>query len=263
MHGTSIIAAGHITQTFSFTSTVTSIAIGFVIKYTHHYKYFIILGASIYLIGVGIMIRYRAQGSSIAQLVGTQIAIGIGGGLVNVPTQLGVQASVSHADVAAVTAIFLTILEIGGAVGNAISGAIWTAHLPKKLALYLPDAAKESAFLIFGNLTMATSYPMGSPERLAINRSYQETMDKLLIVAACFAIPLFPLSLLMRNYNLAKVRPPSSLPFSSHLSPLSLPFSHFPALSKATMVMVMISRLQRQKLQQRFAHNNVKQGKTH
>lgn len=123
VHGTSITAAGHITQTFSFTATVTSIVIGFVIKYTHHYKYFIILGASIYLIGVGVMIRYRSQGASISQLVSTQIAVGIGGGLVNVPTQLGVQASVSHSDVAAVTAIFLTILEIGGAVGNAISGA--------------------------------------------------------------------------------------------------------------------------------------------
>lgn len=58
---------------------------------------------------------------------------------------------------------------------------------------------------------MATSYAMGSPERLAINRSYQETMDKLLIIAACFAIPLFPLSLVMRNYNLSKVRHFASL----------------------------------------------------
>ena len=158
------------------------------------------------------MIRYRVQGSSISQIVGTQIAVGIGGGLINVPTQLGVQASVSHSDVAAVTAIFLTILEIGGAVGSAISGAVWTANIPKKLALYLPEEAKADALLIFGNLTMATSYAAGSPERVAINRSYQETMDKLLIIAACFAIPLFPLSLIMRNYNLSRV---SDFPFLS------------------------------------------------
>ena len=68
--------------------------------------------------GIGLMIRYRSEGSSTSQIVGTQIAVGIGGGMLNVPAQLGVQAAVSHSDVAGATAIFLTILEIGGAVGR-------------------------------------------------------------------------------------------------------------------------------------------------
>lgn len=61
--------------------------------------------------------------------------------MITVPAQLGVQAAVSHSDVAAATAIFLTIVEISGAVGSAISGTVWTANLPAKLALYLPPAA--------------------------------------------------------------------------------------------------------------------------
>ncbi|KAL8735893.1 MAG: hypothetical protein Q9181_002620 [Wetmoreana brouardii] len=201
----SVTAAGHITQTFSFTSTVSSIITGLLIKYTHHYKYFITAGAAIYLLGVGLMIRYRVQGSSTAQIVGTQIAVGIGGGMVNVPAQLGVQASVSHGQVAAATAAFLTILEIGGAVGSAISGAVWTANIPKKLSLYLPADAQADATMIFGNLTLAKSYPGGSPARIAIDRSYQETMNILLIIAVCLAIPLFPLSLAMRNYKLGQM----------------------------------------------------------
>ena len=119
----SVTAAGHIVQTFTFTSTVTAICISVIIKYTRRYKYYITTGACIYLMGIGTMIRYRSLGSSTSQIVGTQIAVGIGGGMVNVPAQLGVQAAVSHSDVAAATAIFLTIVEIGGAVGNAISGA--------------------------------------------------------------------------------------------------------------------------------------------
>ncbi len=202
VQGQSITAAGHVTQTFSFTSTVASICISIVIKYTKHYKYFITAGSCIYLMGIGLMIRYRTQGSSISQIVGTQIAVGIGGGMLNVPTQLGVQASASHQEVAAATAIYLTILEIGGAVGSAISGAVWTANIPKKLALYLPENAKGDATLIFGKLTVATSYAMGSPERIAINRAYQETMNILLIIAVCVAAPLIPLSLLMKNYKL-------------------------------------------------------------
>lgn len=201
----SITAAGYITQTFSFTSTVSSIIVSLFIKYTRHYKYYITAGAAIYLMGIGLMIRYRVETSSTSQIVGTQIAVGIGGGMLNVPAQLGVQASVSHGDVAAATAIFLTILQIGGAVGSAISGAVWTANLPKKLSLYLPVEAQADAISIFGNLTLAKSYPVGGPERIAINRSYQETMNILLIIAACLAIPLLPLSLLMRNYKLDQV----------------------------------------------------------
>ena len=198
----SVTAAGHITQTFTFTSTVASICISLVIKYTRHYKYYITIGACIYLLGVGLMIRYREESSSTSQIVGTQIVIGIGGGLINVPAQLGVQAAVSHSDVAAATAVFLTIVEIGGAVGSAISGAVWTSNLPAKLARYLPPASQADATLIFGNLTVAKSYVGGTPERAAINRSYQETMDILLIIAACLAAPLIPLSFIMRNYKL-------------------------------------------------------------
>lgn len=217
VQGHSITAAGHITQTFSFTSTVASIIISVIIKYTKHYKYYITAGAAIYLMGVGLIIRYRVQGSSTSQIVGAQIAVGIGGGMLNVPAQLGVQASVSHGDVAAVTAIFLTIVEIGGAVGSAISGAVWTANLPKKLALYLPASSQPEVANIFGNLTLQLSFPMESPERIAINRAYQETMNLLLIIAVCLAIPLIPLSLIMKNYKLDLVSTTPSLYSSSLL----------------------------------------------
>ena len=126
--------------------------------------------------------------------------------MINVPAQLGVQASVSHSDVAAVTAIFLTAVEIGGAVGSAISGAIWTANIPKKLAIYLPPDTRANASAIFGDIIVATeSYAVGTPTRTAINRSYQETMNILLIVAASFCAPLLPLSMLMRNYRLDSI----------------------------------------------------------
>ncbi len=199
-------AAGHITQTFSFTSTVAAIAVSLLIKVTGHYKYFVTFGSCVYLMGIGLMIRYRQEGASISTLVGTQIAVGIGGGCLNVPAQLGVQASASHQSVAAATAIFLTILEVGGAAGNAISGAIWTHNIPKKLALYLPLEIQDQAIAIYGNVTLAsTGWPVGSPEREAINRAYQETMHILLIAAVCVAAPLIPLSLLMKNYRLDKV----------------------------------------------------------
>ncbi|KAI0194406.1 siderophore iron transporter-like protein [Xylaria flabelliformis] len=205
----SVPAAGHITQTFSFTSTVTSIVVSLLIKYTRHYKYFVTSGSLIYLLGVGLMIRYRTEDTTTGSLVGTQIAVGIGGGMLNVPAQLGVQASASHQQVAAATAVFLTIVEIGGAVGAAISGAVWTQNIPSKLSEYLPADVASQAHTIFGDVTVAsnyTLYPAGSPARMAINRSYQETMHTLLIIAISLCAPLVLISLLMRNYKLDAVK---------------------------------------------------------
>ena len=201
----SVTTAGHITQVFSFTSTIASIAISLLIKFTAHYKYPVVAGSCLYTLAIGGLIRYRTADSATWQIVGTQIALGVGGGMLHVPAQLGVQASASHGQVAAVTAIFLTLLEIGGAVGAAISGAVWSASVPSKLRRYLPDHAKAQADAIFASLATARSFAMGTPERTAINRAYQETMQILLLVAVGVCIPLLPLALLMKNHKLDEV----------------------------------------------------------
>lgn len=199
----SVTEAGHITQTFTFAATVTSILISFAIKYTKHYKYYVTAGSCIYLTGIILMLKYRTEGVTPAVLVGCQILVGMGGGLSHVPAQLGVQASASHSEVGAATAAFLTILEIGGAVGSAISGAMWSNSIPGKLQEYLPEESKHKAKKIFGSVKYAsTEFPMGSPERIAINRAYQETMTSILTVAVIVALPLIPLSLMMKNYKL-------------------------------------------------------------
>ncbi|QDS75197.1 hypothetical protein FKW77_008748 [Venturia effusa] len=206
VQGKSVTAAGHITQIFSFTATISAIIVSLLIKYTAHYKYFIIFAACIYLIGMSAMYHYRTYNASTTTLVACQILIGIGGGVMHVTTQLGVQASASHAQVAAATAIFLTMVEIGGACGSAISGAIWSSNVPDKLVLYLPPDVRNQSLLIYGNITLAsTGWPMGSPERDAINRAYQETMTMILTVAVCISAPLIPLSLCMKNYKLDRM----------------------------------------------------------
>lgn len=200
-----VATAGRVTQTFAFTSTIAAFGVSILIKYTRRYRVYVTIGCVIYISGIFLMLTYRREGSSPALILGTQVIVGAGGGLLNVPVQLGVQASASHQDVAAATAMFLTSMEMGGAVGAAISGAIWTHHIPRKLQQYLPDEAKADVGEIFGKLTKALSYPVGSPARVAINRAYQETMNKLLVLALIATIPLIPLSLLMSNYQLDKV----------------------------------------------------------
>ena len=200
-------SAGYIVSTFSFTSTVSSIVVGLLIKYVKRYKAFMCLGAAVYIVGVGLMIRYRVEGSTVGQIVGSQIALGIGGGFFNVPAQLGIQAAVEHQYVATATALFLTVIEIGGAVGGAIAGAVWTSNLPSKLQAYLPAESQSQALSIFGNITLAQSFEIGSPTRVAINRSFQETMDILLIISVCLAAPIVLLVFFMKDYKLDEVCP--------------------------------------------------------
>ena len=80
VQGQSVTTAGYITRVFTFSSTVSSIVVSLIIKYTAHYKYYVTFGSLIYLMGMGLMLAYRTENASTGTLVGTQIAIGIGGG---------------------------------------------------------------------------------------------------------------------------------------------------------------------------------------
>lgn len=66
------------------------------------------------------MIHSRGANASDAEIVWTQLLQGIGGGFAAVASQVGAQASVTHTDVAIITAVVLLWTEIGGSVGNAI-----------------------------------------------------------------------------------------------------------------------------------------------
>ena len=145
-----VATAGRVTQTFAFTSTIAAFGVSILIKYTRRYRIYVTIGSVIYMTGLALMLLCRGQGASHLQVLGTQVIVGCGGGLLNVPVQLGVQASASHQEVAAATAMFLTSMEMGGAVGAAISGAIWSQFIPQKLQQYLPEDTKSQADEIFG-----------------------------------------------------------------------------------------------------------------
>ncbi|KAI0115791.1 siderochrome-iron transporter MirC [Nemania sp. FL0031] len=198
----SIQSAGYITQTFTFAATLTALLVSALIKYTARYKYLVIAGSAIYLTAVALMIPYRTEHSTVKALVGTQVALGIGGGMLNAPVQLAMQVSAAAEDrrqkqknqVAAAIAVSFTSLELGGAVGAALSGAVWTQLVPARLARHLPADVAGRARTIFGDVAIAgnyTLYPPASPARVAINRSYQETMRILVVIAVALCAPLY------------------------------------------------------------------------
>jgi hypothetical protein len=77
------------------------------------------------------------------------------------------------------------IIAIGSAIGSTIAGAIWTGVFPARLMANLPASAMDNFANIYGVIGVQQSYPMGSPTRIAINKSYGETQKYMLIAATC------------------------------------------------------------------------------
>jgi len=202
VRGLEIQPSSYILNIFNQSATVSSIIVSLLIKFTNRYKWFVVIGTGLYMLGMGLMMHYRTEEAPLSAIIGTQILIGFGGGMLNVPAQLGVQASAGHQQLAVATAMFLTLISLGGAVGSAISGAIWSQMVPAKLAAYLPDDAKNQTMLLFGDFNQILLYPQGSPIRVAANRSYQETMTTLLTIAVCICAPVVICALLMTDYKL-------------------------------------------------------------
>ncbi|KAI5843276.1 major facilitator superfamily domain-containing protein [Tricharina praecox] len=199
------VAAGHIVHIFSFACTVAVLGAGAVIKRVGEYKRILLVGVAAYTTGIGLMLRFRTREASTAAVVIVQVLVGVGGGLINVPTQLGIQASVGSGDVACATAVFLTTVSLGGAVGSAVSGAVWSRLLHAKLVAYLPEESMGMLENIFGDFTVAKAFPMGGETRVAIGRAYDETMRTLLIIALCVCAPLWPMALCMKSLKLRDV----------------------------------------------------------
>ena len=110
------------------------------------------------------MIHSRGARASDAEIVWTQILQGAGG-FSAVASQVGAQASVPHADVAMVTAVVLLLTEIGGAVGSAIAGAIWSGMMPGNLRKALPELSEQERKALFGSIMDVLKYPRDHPIR--------------------------------------------------------------------------------------------------
>ncbi|TFK64325.1 MFS general substrate transporter, partial [Pluteus cervinus] len=197
-----LLHATYFNQTQTVGLTVFGIAAGLGMRYLRRYKALLVIGLTIRLLGVGLMIHSRGANASDAELVWTQILQGMGGGFAAVASQVGAQASVPHSDVAMVTAVVLLVTEVGGAIGTAIAGAIWTNTMPGKLEKYLPFLTQAQRDQLYGSIVAAAANPRGDPIREGVIQAYDEVMKIMIIAAACLSVIPLILSLFMPNWYL-------------------------------------------------------------
>ena len=204
----SIRSATRITSFWSFASVITGGLLGLVVYKVRRLKVFIVTGTVLFLVAFGLLIRYRGSPSASAHsgIVGAQVLLDISGGFFPYRVQASIQAATQHEYVAVITGLYLSCYSIGSALGNSVSGAIWTQVLPQRLSANLER---------FGNATLATAaygdpftftaaYPVGTPQRHGVVDAYQHTQRLLCITGICLCVPLIIFSCLLRDPRLGK-----------------------------------------------------------
>lgn len=157
------------------------------------------------IVGTALLVAFRKPGTAPGLIAMTQVFVGIGGAIIPNTSQIAMMAAVTQAEIAPVLAIYNAVGSILSSIGTTVGGAIWNSVLPKQLYKNLPDDAKNMTMDIFADMTVALTYPMGTPTRDAINVSYGETTRIQAIVGACM-MPLLLLTFIFwKDYKVINV----------------------------------------------------------
>jgi SIT family siderophore-iron:H+ symporter-like MFS transporter len=75
-------------------------------------------------------------------------------------------------DVAVVTGLYFALYNLGGALGNVISGSIWNQRMPVELNSRLTNATL-AAEVYASPYSAIIPFPAGTPEREGITEAYR------------------------------------------------------------------------------------------
>ncbi|CAK7210645.1 hypothetical protein SBRCBS47491_000845 [Sporothrix bragantina] len=200
-----IAEAGYVGSTFDVLSGILLLGTGFLIRKTGYFKYLLFIAVPLYMLGMGLMIHFRSPNGYIGYIVMCQIFISFGGSIFIMIEQLAILAVVDHQHVAAVLALLYVVGNVGGAIGNTISGTIWTNTFEHALEMYLPEDAMQYIEDIYQDLDTQLSFEVGSPTRLGIQEAYGYAQKRMLIAGTAIMATSFIWMFLIKNINVKKV----------------------------------------------------------
>lgn len=148
------------------------------------------------------MIKFRTPGTSIALVVMCEVFTSLSASSLLPVEQAAIMTAIEQRDLSASLALLGVVTAIGGAVGQSISGAIWTNTLPSRLADYLPQELKADAATIYGDLTIQLGYEWGSPGRDAIIRAYGDTQRYMLIASLAASVGSMIWVIMIKDHTL-------------------------------------------------------------
>ncbi|CDO93402.1 unnamed protein product [Kluyveromyces dobzhanskii CBS 2104] len=195
----STTSATRILSVYSFTAAVASPFFALVVTRSKRLKPYIMAGCSLWLVAMGILYHYRSGKDSDKGIIGGLVLWGLTSTLFTYPVTVSLQSITSHENMASVTALNYTVYRIGGAVASAASGAIWTQLLYKKLLKEMNGDTTLATAAYGSPFTFILQHPWGTPTRDAMVQAYRYVQKYEVIIALVFTVPMFVLSLFLRD----------------------------------------------------------------
>jgi EmrB/QacA subfamily drug resistance transporter len=175
---------------------LTSIGSGQLISRIGRYKPFPIVGTALIVLGF-LLLSGMGEATSTASASLRLLVLGLGLGLVMQVLVLAVQNAVDYRDLGVATSGATLFRSIGGALGTAAFGAIFSNKLSSGLAGAVPAAGRQQ-----GRLSPDQLARLPSAVRHAYVHAFTNALDAVFVVAASVAALGFALSVLLPDRRL-------------------------------------------------------------
>jgi EmrB/QacA subfamily drug resistance transporter len=172
---------------------VTSIASGQIISRTGRYKPFPIIGTATMVIGLLLLSGMDASTGTL-EASAYMFVLGLGIGSVMQVLVLAVQNAVDYADLGVATSGATLFRSIGGSVGTAVLGSIFTNRLQSELASALPSSAAGRAAGSFAHANPATIARLPPAVHTAYIDAFTNALGTVFTVAAAVVAVAFVFS---------------------------------------------------------------------
>ncbi|MGZ4178617.1 MAG: MFS transporter [Solirubrobacteraceae bacterium] len=171
---------------------ITSIASGQLISRTGRYRAFPIAGTATMVVGLFLLSTMDAQTTRGAASA-FMFVLGLGLGMTMQVLVLAVQNAVDYKDLGVATSGATLFRSIGGSVGTAVLGSIFSNRLTAELAAALPRSASGSLGT-GSSLNTAALRKLPPPIHDAYLSAFTSALSTVFVVAACVAAVAFLLS---------------------------------------------------------------------
>jgi EmrB/QacA subfamily drug resistance transporter len=228
---------------------ITSIVSGQMISRTGIYKPFPIIGTAIMVVGLVLLSTMDAHTSRVAASA-FMFVLGLGLGMVMQVLVLAVQNSVDYKDLGVATSGATLFRSIGGSVGTAILGSIFSNRLSSELTASLPASARGSLGS-GGSVTLDTAKlaKLPAPIHSIFLTAFTHALSTVFLVAAGVAALAFVLSWLLEQRPLRE-----SVTASTGIGEsFAVPKDTDPLAEAARALTVIVGRDGRRQLVQRLA----------
>ncbi|KAJ5975542.1 Siderochrome iron transporter 2 [Penicillium waksmanii] len=181
-----------------------------------HFKYItLFFGVPLMILGSGLMIYFRGEDHGIGYIVMCQIFIAFGGGTLVIGDDMAVMAGGGREGTPMMLALIGLFSNIGGAIGYAVSAAIYNNVFVEALASKLPENLKANATEIYTlGITTQMAYPVGSDLRNATVYAWGYAQRMNCIASTCILVLLIPGVAIWKNYDVGKKQNKGTMAFN-------------------------------------------------